>query len=94
MLAARGISMGIGKDINLSGLTQLKSTDRALICRMQRLKDRQAKAKRRKIVVRKHIDNKVIFGAYESTDYLKSFFKIISHMDFSILLDIILYSNK
>lgn len=56
MLAARGVSLGLGK-INLSELNQLPVADRALIGRVNRLKKKKQAEPR--VIVHKHVDRKV-----------------------------------
>ena len=59
MLAARGVSLGLGK-INLSDLNQLPKADRALLGKLKReQKAAEQKAQQAKVVVRKHVDSKV-----------------------------------
>ncbi|KAK0426495.1 hypothetical protein QR680_009739 [Steinernema hermaphroditum] len=55
MLAARGVSLGLGK-INLSDLHNFPGGDRAAIGRTRRSKDVAVKPKLR---VKKHVDKKV-----------------------------------
>jgi hypothetical protein len=58
MLAARGVSLGLGR-INLSDLNQLPKADRALLGKLKREQKAEQKAREQKVVVRKHVDAKV-----------------------------------
>ncbi|CAD5210324.1 unnamed protein product [Bursaphelenchus xylophilus] len=60
MLAARGVSLGLGK-INLSELNQLPVADRALLGRIQKLKKKAQE--KPKIVVKKYVDKKTLWAA-------------------------------
>jgi hypothetical protein len=61
MLAARGVSLGLGK-INLSELNQLPATDRATLGRIARAKKKKELMKPR-IIVKKRVDKKTLFQA-------------------------------
>jgi len=63
MLAARGVSLGLGKDINFSGLNKLSTTDRALLGRIQRHKDKLKKTNEQKLVIRKRVDSRTLWVA-------------------------------
>jgi len=58
MLAARGVSLGLGR-INLSDLNQLPKADRALLGKLKREQKAEQRAQQAKLVVRKHVDSKV-----------------------------------
>ncbi|CAD5207099.1 unnamed protein product [Bursaphelenchus okinawaensis] len=60
MLAARGVSLGLGK-INLSELNQLPAADRALLGKIQKLKKKAQE--RPKLIVKKHVDRKTLWAA-------------------------------
>lgn len=57
MLAARGVSLGLGK-INFSELNQLPIPDRAMLGRVERQKKKE---KKEKLIVRKYVDKQVIY---------------------------------
>ncbi|KAI6203111.1 hypothetical protein M3Y94_00518600 [Aphelenchoides besseyi] len=54
MLAARGVSLGLGK-INLSELNQLPVSDRALLGKLKK----KATENKPKLRIKKHVDKKV-----------------------------------
>jgi hypothetical protein len=58
MLAARGVSLGLGRDINLSGLNQLSAADKALLGRIDR-KKKASQQQKPKYIIKKHVDTKV-----------------------------------
>lgn len=62
MLAARGVSLGLGK-INLSELNQLPSQDRATLGRIARAKKKKDLMKPR-LIVKKRVDRKVSFYSF------------------------------
>lgn len=60
MLAARGVSLGIGKDMKgLSNLNELSAADKALLGKLDK---RRRASERTKYVVKKHVDSKVLFS--------------------------------
>lgn len=56
MLAARGVSLGLGK-INLSELNQLPISDRAILGKLKRIKKKADE--KPKLIIKKHVDKKV-----------------------------------
>ncbi|KAI6241231.1 hypothetical protein M3Y99_00347000 [Aphelenchoides fujianensis] len=58
MLAARGVSLGLGK-INLSELNQLPVADRALLGRLKK----KATEQKPKLRIKKHVDKKTLWAA-------------------------------
>lgn len=60
MLAARGVSLGLGR-INLSDLNQLPKADKALLAKLKREQPRPSQES--KLVVRKHVDSKTLWIA-------------------------------
>ncbi|KAL3107829.1 hypothetical protein niasHT_017061 [Heterodera trifolii] len=65
MLAARGVSLGLGGRINLSELNYLPK-DKMMLDKMNRLKREQMaeqRAQQARLVVRKHVDSKTLWTA-------------------------------